>query len=145
MAPLQKRAWYGLIIGIVFTIAIIAVFVIKGGVAAFNEDLGFRVIVDILWVGMLVMNLTVVNLIMRKQQKVDERDKSIVIRATKVQLQAVIVSLAAWMIALTEIYWDQGAIPIVFPYLILMSTLIVSALAQSLGILIGYWRGALRV
>ena len=145
MAPLQKRAWYGLIIGIVFTIAIITVFIVKGGVATFNEDLGFRVIVDVLWVGMLVANLFVVNLIIRKQGQVDERDKFIVVRATKVQLLAVIFSLVVWMIGLTEIYWDQGAIPIVFPYLILMSTLIVSTLAQSIGILIGYWRGALRV
>jgi len=145
MAPLQKRAWYGLIIGIVFTIAIITVFIVKGGVATFNEDLGFRVIVDVLWVGMLVTNLSVVNLIIRKQGQVDERDKFIVVRATKVQLLAVILSLVVWMIGLTEIYWDQGAIPIVFPYLILMSTLIVSTLAQSIGILIGYWRGALRV
>jgi len=145
MAPLQKRAWYGLIIGIVFTIAIITVFIVKGGVATFNEDLGFRVIVDVLWVGMLVTNLSVVNLIIRKQGQVDERDKFIVVRATKVQLLAVILSLVVWMIGLTESYWDQGAIPIVFPYLILMSTLIVSTLAQSIGILIGYWRGALRV
>ena len=74
-----------------------------------------------------------------------ERDRFIVVRATKVQLLAVIFSLVIWMIGLTEIYWDQGAIPIVFPYLILMSTLIVSTLAQSIGILIGYRRGELRV
>ena len=52
---------------------------------------------------------------------------------------AVIFSLVAWSIALTESYWDEGQIPVIFPYLMFMSTLIVSTLAQSIGILIGYW------
>ena len=70
----------------------------------------------------------------------DERDKVIMGRAPVVQLWAVFISLAVWSIALTEIYWDQGHIPVIFPYLILMSLFIVNVLAQSLGILIGYWR-----
>ena len=70
----------------------------------------------------------------------DERDRVIMGRAPVVQLWAVIISLAVWMIALTEFYWDGGQIPVGFPYLILFSTLIVSTVSQSVGILIGYWR-----
>jgi len=57
-----------------------------------------------------------------------------------VQLWADFISLVVWSIALTEIYWDQGQIPVIFPYLIVMSCLIVNILAMSVGILIGYWR-----
>ena len=140
MAPLQKRAWYGLVIGLVFAVALLAVFIIKGGISTFNEDIGFRVIIDALWVGGLVANLIVVNLALRKRGIVDERDRLIMDRAPRVQWLAVVFSLVAWTIALTEVYWDQGQIPVIFLYLIFMSVLIVSTLAQSLGILIGYWR-----
>ena len=38
MAPLQKRAWYGLAIGLILAIVIIVVFIAKGGVTAYTED-----------------------------------------------------------------------------------------------------------
>jgi len=140
MAPLQKRALYGLGIGFVFAIALIVVFIVKGDVTTFDEDLGFRLIVYALWVGVPLAYLIVVNLTLRKPGQVDERDRLIMGRAPKVQLLAVIFSLAAWVIVLTELYWDKGEVPVVFLTLIMISTLIISTLAQSLGILIGYWR-----
>ena len=140
MAPLQKRAWYGLAIGVVFAIALLLVFLMKGGISTFNEDQGFRIIVNILWVGGLVANLIIVNLPLRKPGLVDERDRLIMDRAPRIQWLAVVFSLVAWTIALTEIYWDAGQIPVIFLYLIFMSILIISTLAQSAGILIGYWR-----
>ena len=138
MAPLQKRALYGLAIGIVWAIAIIVVFIAKGGVSTFSEDQGFRLIIDGLWVGGLIF-YGILMLTLRKQRQVDERDRLILGRAPVVQLWAVILSLVIWTIVLTEIYWEQG-IPPIFMYIIFMFTLIVSAVAQSIGILIGYWR-----
>ncbi len=140
MAPLQKRAWCSLVVGVVLAIALIMVFILKGDVTTFDEDLGFRLIVYALWVGVPLAYLIIVNLTLRKPGQVDERDRLIMRRAPVVQLLVVIFSLVVWMIALTESYWDEGQIPVIFPYLILMSTLIVSTLAQSVGILIGYWR-----
>ena len=140
MAPLQKRALYGLVFGVVWSIAIIVVFILKGGISTFNEDVGFRLIIDGLWVGGLVVYLILMNLTLRKPGQVDERDRLIMGRAPRVQLLAVIFSLVAWSIALTEGYWDEGQIPVIFPYLIVISVLIISTIAQSLGILIGYWR-----
>jgi len=140
MAPLQKRALYGLVIGIAWTIAIIAVFILKGGISTFNEDQGFRLIIDGLWIGGLIANLVLFKTIVRRPGQVDERDKSIMDRSARVQWLAIIFSLAAWMVALSEAYHSQGQIPVVFLYLIFMSTLIVSTVAQSAGILIGYWR-----
>ena len=144
MAPLQKRAWYALVLGVAFTIAIVAVFIIKGGVTAYSEDQGMRLIVAILFVGFLALYGIVLFTTRpgRGQVKVvmDERDSAVVRRALYVQLWAVILSLVVWAIALTEIYWDQGHIPVIFPYLIFGSALIVNALAQAVGILIGYRR-----
>ncbi|MFC2001251.1 hypothetical protein ACFLUZ_01965 [Chloroflexota bacterium] len=140
MAPLQKRAWYSLVIGVVFAIALIVVFMAKGDVTTFDEDLGFRLTVYALWVGVPLAYLIVVNLTLRKPWQADERDRLIMGRAPMVQLLAVIFSLVAWTIALTELYWDKGQLPVVFLTLIMISTLVVSTLAQSAGILIGYWR-----
>ena len=139
MAPLQKRALYGLAFGVVWAVAIIVVFIVKGGVSTFSEDQGFRLIIDGLWVGGLIF-YGILMLTLRKQSQVDERDRLILGRAPVVQLWAVIFSLVIWTIVLTESYWDQG-IPPIFMYLVFMSALIVSAVAQSIGILIGYWRG----
>lgn len=140
MAPLQKRALYGLVFGVIWAIAIIVVFIPKGGVSAFNEDQGFRLIIDGLWIGGLIFYLLLFETIVRKQNQVDERDRLIMDRAPRVQWLAVIFSLVAWMIALNEGYHDTGQIPVIFLYLIFMSTLIVSMVAQCIGILIGYRR-----
>ena len=140
MAPLQKRAWYGLAIGFVWAIAIIAVFIAKGGVTAYTDDQSMRVIVAALLVGGLVVYFVIMRLTLRKPGQVDERDRLILGRTPVVQLWAVFISLAVWSITLTEIYWDQGQIPVIFPYLVFMSLFIVNVLAQSIGILIGYWR-----
>ena len=61
-------------------------------------------------------------------------------RSSRIQWLAVIFSLVAWTISLTEVYREQGQVPIAFLNLIFVSILIISVLAQSLGILIGYWR-----
>lgn len=140
MAPLQKRALWGLLIGLAFAIAFVLVFVLKGGISKFDEDQNFRIIIDVLWIGGLVSNLAIVNLALRKPGMVDERDRMILDRAPRIQWLAVIFTLVAWVIALTEVYHDTHLVPSLFLYVIFMSVLIVSTLAQCLGILIGYWR-----
>jgi len=140
MAPLQKRALYGLVFGIIWAIAIVIVFVLKGGVSTFNEDRGFRLIIDGLWVGGLIVYLILFATVLRRPGQVDERDKMIMGRAPRVQWWTVIFLLVAWVIALSESYHDEGQIPVIFLYLIFMSILIISMIAQSIGILIGYWR-----
>jgi hypothetical protein len=140
MAPLQKRALWGLLTGLAFAIAFVLVFILKGGISTFDEDQNFRIIIDILWIGGLVANLAIVNLALRKPGMVDERDRMILDRAPRIQWLAVIFTLVAWVITLTEVYHDTHLVPSLFLYVIFMSVLIVSTLAQCLGILIGYWR-----
>jgi hypothetical protein len=141
MAPLQKRALYSLVIGVALAIALIVVFVVKD-VTTFDEDLGFRTIVYAIWVGVPLAYLIVVNLTLRKPEQLDERDRLIMARAPQVQFLAVLFSMVAWVIVLTEAFREQGQVPIIYLTLIMISVLIVSTIAQSLGILIGYWRGA---
>ena len=139
MAPLQKRAFLSLVLGSILAVALIVVFVVKGDVTTFDTDLGFSLIVYGLWIGIPLIYLVIVNLTIKKPEQLDERDRLIMERAPKVQLFAVIISLIVWMIVLTEVYWGAGQLPVVFLTLIFISTLVISTLAQSLGILIGYW------
>jgi len=144
MAPLQKRALYSLVIGVVFAVALIVIFIVKGDVTTFDEDLGFRLMVYALWVGVPLAYLIVVNLTLRKPGQVDERDRLIMERAPRFQFLAVLFSLTAWVIVLTEVFSDQGQVPVIYLTLILISTLIIGTIAQALGILFGYCRGESR-
>jgi hypothetical protein len=143
MTPLQKRAWFGLAIGVVMVAAILAVFIVKG-VKAYDEDKGMRLIVMGLFVGGLALYALTFSFTRRKSGQAgvlrDERDEVIVRKAVNVQLWSVIISLVVWMIVLSEIYWDLGQMPVIFLFLIAMSSLIVNMLAQAIGILIGYRR-----
>jgi hypothetical protein len=140
MAPLQKRALWGLIVGLALTVAFILVFFLMGGIDVFDKNVNFRIIIDVLWIGGLIANLVIVNQALNNPRLVDERDKLIADRAPRIQWMAVIFTLVAWVIALNEVYSSTHLIPSVFLYVVFMSVLIVSTLAQSLGILIGYWR-----
>jgi hypothetical protein len=140
MAPIQKRALISLFIGLALTIALIAVFVTRD-INTFATDLGFRLIVYALWIGVPVVYLLLINLTrLSKLKQVDERDRLIMDRAPKIQWLTVIFTLAAWYVILNEVYWNQGQLPVVYLTLIFISILVVSSLAESLGILIGYWR-----
>jgi uncharacterized membrane protein len=140
MAPLQKRAWWGLGVGLAFTIAFVLVFFLMGGIESFDTDSNFRLIINVLWIGGLVANLVIMELTLRKPGMVDERDRMIRDRASRAQWLATIFALAAWVAVLNEVYQETGLIPAVYLYVIFMSVLIVSTLAQCLGIAIGYWR-----
>ena len=111
MAPLQKRALYSFIIGLVLAIALVVVFVTRD-INTFDTDLGFRLIVYALWIGVPLAYLITVNLTLRKSEQIDERDRLIMERAPQIQFLAILFSLAAWVIALTEAYSNQGQVPV---------------------------------
>jgi len=140
MAPMQKRAWWGLATGLVFGIAFLLVFFLMGGIETFDEDVNFRLTIDALMLAALIGNLVIVNLPLLKPSMVDERDHRIIDTAPRVQWLAIIFTLVAWTIGLTELYRDTGLVPSVYLFIVFMSVLIVSSTAQSLGIIIGYWR-----
>jgi hypothetical protein len=143
MTPQQKRAWYGLAIGIIWTLAMVALFVIKGA-TAFDEDTGMRFTAYAIFAaGVLayVAMLYVTGWRMRREGVImDERDRLILRKVPVYQMFAVLLTLAAWMIGLTEVYWDKGQIPIVFPNLMFYSAIVVNIVFASAGTLIAYWR-----
>ena len=139
MAPLQKRALYSLIIGLILAAGLVAVFTIKG-VDTLNGESGYRFIIYSLWVGVPVVYGILTNLTLRKPAQLDERDRLIIERSARTQLLGVTLALAAWIIVLTEVYHDTGQVPVIYLTIIFISVLVISTLSQSLGILIGYWR-----
>lgn len=140
MAPLQKRAFYGLAFGIVWAIALVLVFILKGGAAAFDQDAAFRLLIDGLWIGGLIVYLVLFDSIIRRSKHFDERDKIIMDRSARIQWLALLLSMVGWIIGLSEHFHDQRQVPIVFLFLMFIFTLLVSSIAQSVGILIGYWK-----
>jgi len=140
MAPLQKRALFSLINGLVFTLALIVVFLLERDITVFNRDEILRWITYAAMIGVPLFYLALIDLTLRRPTQLDERDRLIMPGSGRVQWLAVIFSLAAWMISLTEIYREQRQVPVVFLSLIFISILVISILAQSLGILLGYRR-----
>jgi uncharacterized membrane protein len=138
MAPLQKRALYSFVIGLVLTTVLIVILVAQGDITAFEKDPNLRLIMYAVLIGVPLIYLILVNLTLRKPTQIDERDRLIIEKSSRAQWLAVIFTVVVWTIALTEVYWNQGQVPIAFLQLIFTSTLIISALAQSLGILVGY-------
>jgi len=143
MTPQQKRAWYGLAIGIVWSLALVAVFVAKGA-TTFDRDAGMRATVYLLFIaGILayVAMLYITGWRMRRQGVImDERDRMILRKVPVYQMFAVLLTLAAWAIALSEVYYDQGQVPVVFTWLMFYSAIIVNIVFASAGTLIAYWR-----
>jgi archaellum biogenesis protein FlaJ (TadC family) len=138
MAPLQKRALYSLIIGLVLTAILITVLLIQGDITAFENNENLRLVLYAVLVGVPLIYLALVNSITYNSRKVDERDRLVIAKSGRAQWMAVIFTLAAWTITLTEVYHEQGNVPVAYLNLIFFSILIISTLAQSLGILLGY-------
>ena len=143
MPPLQKRAWWGLVIGLIVLVSI-TVILVSEGIGAYREDQGLRLLVAGLFICALVANLALIKIPGRKSSDgdvfMDERDQRIMNQASSFQSAAVIISLAIWAISLSEAFHAQGVIPVEFTYLIFLSTLIVNTISLSGGILIGYWK-----
>lgn len=143
MAPLEKRAWWGLGIGVVMLAAMV-VESTADGASTFQHDKQLRLTVTAIFLaGVTAYGI----LLMTARRKIrkgvvieDERDRMIMRRATSVRFVTVFISLAVWAIGLTEFYWDQQAIPIAYPYLIFWSIFIVNVVAGSITSVIGYRR-----
>jgi len=143
MPSLQKRAFWGLIIGATALVAI-AVLLAREGVAAYDQDDALRLLVlGIFLVGLLgsagMTNLPLLRAPAR--ESLDERDRVVLARAPTAQVALIILGLVVWMIALSEHFHDEGSVPVVYLYLIFGSIILLTMIGQSVGILLGYWIG----
>jgi hypothetical protein len=143
MPALQKRAWWGLAVTLA-TLAIITVILMNQGAAAYWEDDSLRLtVVGIFMAGLFGYVVTfLAPLIRGNRHKLDERDRMVLSRAGAVQSGLVLIALAGWLITLTERFREQGAIPVVYLYLLFGSIVLINLIGQSLGILLGYLIGS---
>jgi hypothetical protein len=70
----------------------------------------------------------------------DERDRAILTAAAGGQAGAILVTIAGWMIGLTETFHEAGAVPVVHLYLMFWTSVVVSSLAWLAGIVLAYRR-----
>jgi hypothetical protein len=141
MTPLQKRAWWGLIVGLAMALAIVGVISIDGPVAYFDND-DLRLIVLVFIFGALASYLFVIVPLGWQEARhgsLDERDRKILMVAPNAQSVASLLTVVAWSIALTEAYRGEPGIPTGFMYLISWSVFVVQAIAYPAGVLLGYW------
>jgi hypothetical protein len=140
---LQRLAAMTLAITLLLTIAAVAL-VAYNGADVFRDDDTVRLTTTGLLLAALgafaIYNGRVWRWTVRDDGPLDERDRLILAAAHAGQAPAMIVTLAVWMIALTETYRSTQLIPSVFLYLIFWSLLMVSVLSSLAGVVMGYRR-----
>ena len=140
---LQRLAGWSLLAASAFA-AMAAAVVVTYGPQVFYENDRVRLTVT----GLILCALAVfafvnarAGLWMKKDDgHLDERDRAILAGASSGQAAAMLVTLAAWGVALTETYHAAGHVPMVFLFLIFWSCLLMSLLAWLGGVVIGYRR-----
>jgi hypothetical protein len=121
----------------------VSLFVVRGA-TTFYEDTGMRFTAYAVFFAGILAYVAMMYITGRKMARdgviQDERDRLILRWVPIYQMLAVILTLAVWMIALTETYEEEGQIPIVFPNLIFFSAIVVNMVFASAGTLIAYWK-----
>ena len=139
----MKGALIGFIIAVV-TLGVIMGILMKYGAMTYWEDDDLRLIVVGIFLAGLVAHVTVTGLFMARAEalgKIDERDQAVLARSPAAQGALVLIGLAIWTSYLTTHFRDEGAVPVVYLYLMFGSVVLLVLMGQSLGILIGYWIG----
>lgn len=143
MSASEKGAWLGLLIGVA-TLAGLATLLTARGVVEYWENDDFRLLVLAIFIVGIVAHAVVANLFTIKSvfdKSIDERESAIVSRASIVQPPAILITFAVWMITLAERFHDEGAVPVVYLYLMFGSIILVLMISQSAGVLLGHWIG----
>ena len=143
MPDVMKRGIAGFIIAVV-TLGTVSGILTKVGAMTYWEDDNLRLVAVGIFLAGLISHVTVSALFMAKaeaQGRIDERDRAVLARAPTAQGALVLIGLAVWCLYLTRAFRTEGAIPVVYLYLIFGSVLLLYLLGHSLGILVGYWLG----
>ena len=140
-APLEKLGW----VGVAVTTAVglgLAVLVLFEGASFLDESDVARGIFWIVMLGGIGVWGAAWLIIKRNSGRaaVDERDRAILARSLGVESMIVLLSLVTWTVVLTEVYWDEGAVPVAYLQLLFWTTFIGGAFGRSLGIVLGYHR-----
>jgi len=137
--PLERLGWVGLVVTGLIGICIIVLALFVGANDFYENGVSRGIFTILLLLGMGAW-FAAWRVVSRPTGRavIDERDRSILARSFSVETLVVILSLVAWTISLTEIYRDEGAVPIGYLQLIFWSTLVLGAFGRSLGIVLGY-------
>jgi len=141
--PLQRLARWGLVLGLLPGIAIGVMLLRYGAQAIYDDDRLRSVFTALLLLIAAVFLIVVTRLkiwVSRVDGTLDERDRSILAAAPRLQSAGMLVTLAGWMVWLIERFHGAGAVPLVYLYLLFWSCWVVSLLMFPLGILLGYRR-----
>jgi MFS family permease len=139
--PLERLGWIGLWITVAVGLAMVILVAIGGATDFYQDDATRGIFTVVLLVGVAAW-FAAWHVLSRHAGSavVDERDRAILARSFSVESVLVILSLVAWTVSLTEVFWDEGAVPIGYLQLIFWSTFILGAFGRSLGIVLGYRR-----
>lgn len=144
MPALQRRAWWGLAIGL-GSFLLAAYLLTTRGVMTYWEDDGFRMTVLVVFLAGLLGSVGVTNLPLlrlRALGDLDERDRAVLARAPIAQMALGLLGLAAWLVALGQKFHAEGAVPMVYLYILFGSIVLLTMIGQSIGIILGYHFGA---
>jgi hypothetical protein len=141
--PMQQTARWSLLVGLILAIAAAAVLVTYGAEHTFDTR-GVRMVFTLLVLGGILVPAVATAPLKRRAKldsaSMDERDHTILERAPAIQGLATVVTLAVWVVGLTEQFHDAGAVPVSYLYILFWSCLMIYVLGLPVGILIGYRR-----
>ncbi len=143
LTRLQKLAGWSLLAGLVLAGSAGAIVVTYGPQTTYDTDtlrLTFTFLVLATLIALLAMLLVAKSWANRGDGTLDERDQAILDRAPVAQAPAMLVTLAVWMVGLTESFRDPGAVPTFYMYLVFWSVIVIDMLALPVGVLLGYRR-----
>jgi hypothetical protein len=136
--PIQRLAWIGVAVSLAVGAGLAVLTGIRG-VSGLDENPALSI---------LVMGGVSVWLVARHRTNrrrggavVDERDRAILARSLSVESMIVLLSLVTWTITLTEVFRQDGAVPIAYLQLLFWSTFVAGIFGRSLGIILGYRQG----
>jgi hypothetical protein len=139
--PLERLGWIG--IAVTTTVGTgLAVLMAVGGITGFSDDGAGRALFTLLLLAGIGVWVASWRVLSRKTGSavIDERDRDVLARSFSVESVIVILSLVTWTIALTEVFADEGTVPVEYLQLIFWTTFIAGAFGRSLGIVLGYRR-----
>lgn len=137
--PLERLGRIGLLITISLGFGLLAIVAVDGAGGFYGTGTSRGVFTVVLTAG--IGGWVVAWRMVRRptgRVVIDERDRAILARSFSVESLLVILSLVAWTIGLTEIFRDEGAVPLGYIQLIFWSVFIAGAFGRSLGIVLGY-------
>ncbi len=143
LTRLQKSAWWGLGAGVA-TLGTVSVLLNVYGVAEYWGNDQFRLkVLAIFIIGLAACASFLVGAVRLggDASRLDERDRKVMSQAGAFQTAFIIVTMAIWLVTMGERFHDTGAVPMVYLYLMFGSVVLINFIAQSVGILVGYWLG----